>query len=344
VKLRRVLLNGARGETGVAVWDADASRWVPLVPTMARLGWRGDLSDEAARDVVALLATGPQGRDEVARLLGAAAGEDLAATFALDPPLLPLHPQLLRNFASWGRHWEQAARGLTRRYFPVAHRLARGYEIVTRRTFPAFRPGPLFAREPTFYIGNHLTVVTESQPVVWPSFARDLDVELELAAVVCRPLLDATTQQAVEAIGGFLVCNDFTARDEQWRQVRHGIFGPTGKAKTFATGLGVQVVTPDEVLPHLERLTGEIRVNGQVWSTTSTAGLQHDFGDMLAYASRGEQIRVGEVLSSGTVPDGSGVEIDRWLAPGDTVTVTLERVGSLTSHIRDSATREGGSG
>ncbi|MFI7586175.1 fumarylacetoacetate hydrolase family protein [Spongisporangium articulatum] len=67
-------------------------------------------------------------------------------------------------------------------------------------------------------------------------------------------------------MSGFVLYNDFTARDEQWKQTRQGVFGSTGTAKSSASALGTEVVTPDEVLPYLATssgLEGTVTVNGE---------------------------------------------------------------------------------
>ncbi|MET0796019.1 MAG: fumarylacetoacetate hydrolase family protein, partial [Rhodococcus sp. (in: high G+C Gram-positive bacteria)] len=74
-------------------------------------------------------------------------------------------------------------------------------------------------------------------------------------------------------------------------------------------------------------------VNGELWSTTSTAGMRSSMGESLAFASHGERIYPGELLTSGTLPRGCGLELDRWIAPGDRVELDIERIGSVTNTI-----------
>ena len=80
---------------------------------------------------------------------------------------------------------------------------------------------------------------------VWrPAASRELDYEVEVAALVDTPGIDLTPERAEEAIGGYTVFNDWSARDLQRREMRIGL-GP-GKGKDFASSLGPVVVTPDE--------------------------------------------------------------------------------------------------
>ena len=78
-------------------------------------------------------------------------------------------------------------------------------------------------------------------------------------------------------------------------------------------------------------------VNGETWSETSTAGAAHSPGDLVAYASRGERLAAGDVFAMGTLPRGCGLELDRWLQPGDEVRLEIEGVGTLTNRIEGRA-------
>lgn len=286
----------------------------------------------AVRDPVALLALGEAGREAVARLCDRAADEDFADRFAL-VGALPFAPAALRAFMGWERHWIQAARGLVRHNLRPAAAAIGAFERVTRRPFPAFRPGRLFYEQPAFYMGNHLTFAPDGATLPWPRYCEELDFELELGAVLCRPVRDATPAQAEAAIGGFVVVDDLSARDTQWREYRHGLFGPLGKTKTFANAMSAELVSADVVLPRAERLHGSVRVNDETWSRTSTAGMQHTWGETVAFASAGEQLFPGELLSSGTLPDGCGLELDRWLKPGDDLELEIEGVATLRNRI-----------
>jgi 2-keto-4-pentenoate hydratase/2-oxohepta-3-ene-1,7-dioic acid hydratase in catechol pathway len=332
MRLRRVAVDASDGSaaTTTAVFDEGRGRWVPLRAAVERAG--GGFADVVVDDVVATLAGGEAERERIARLLEAVRGEDFAE--GGDPGmLLPFAPRQLRAFANSRTHWEQAARGLVRTFMPRAYPFVRGFERVTRRTFPPFVPKSQFDVDPAFYIGNALSIQPDGAEIEWPSYTEYLDFELELAAVVVHPLHDATPQQARDAVGGFVVFNDFSARDAQWDEVRNGLFGPVIKAKSFASAMSAEVVSADEILPHLRELAGAVRVNGRTWTTTSTAEQRWSFEEMAAYASRGERVQPGELLSAGTLPDGCGLELGRWLAPGDTIELSIDRVGTLTNTI-----------
>ena len=93
--------------------------------------------------------------------------------------------------------------------------------------------------------------------------------------MLVKPLVDATPEEALDAVGGWFVLNDWSARDVQADDARRNIFGPVIKAKTFANSIGCDVITADE-LPDWTTATGRVRVDGELWCEGTTAGPQHD--------------------------------------------------------------------
>lgn len=336
MRFRRVQLTA--GGTSAAVWDGARSRWLPLAPALA--GHDGSPLAAQSDDIVGLLAGGSEANSLLEQLIELSAGSDFADEFSLTP-LLPFRPTLVRAYANSERHWIQGARGLVRLNLPRALPLIRLVEAATRKPFKRFRPGKLFYEQPAFYLGNPLTVIPSGAEAPWPPYTEKLDFELELAAVIVKPLLNATPEQARDAIGGFVVFNDLSARDTQWRELRDGLFGPVIKAKTFASAISAEVVSADEILPRLRELTAEVLVNGESWSKTGTADMRRDFDEMAAFASAGERVFPGELLSSGTLPNGCGLELNRWIKPGDRIELKIEGVGSVVNTVGAKQTEAG---
>ncbi len=296
MKLRRELVDG---HIEVQALDADG-RWQPAPDTDA-LGGRvfdADVELSAARR-----------------------HHDAAAT------LLPFAPASFRDFMVYEQHATDAARGLVRRFHPGQARAAGVVEALTRKPFPMFKPKPLFYRQPIYYMSNHLTFVPSGMPVAVPPYSSALDFELEIGFVLRAPLRDADPQQALDAIGAFVVVNDFSARDVQRTEMASGL-GPQ-KAKHFASSMSAVAVTADEILPRIDDLTGSVTINGDTVSTVSSRGMKWTLGEMLAHASAGEQLWPGELFATGTLPGGSGMETGRWLRPGDQVTLTIDQIGQI---------------
>ena len=333
MKLRRVRLpDGA----GLSVAVEHGGEWLPLRPVLQLHRTRGGSVtpelDAASGDLIAFLQGGAGLRQQTSELLTALTPFLARNHRAIEPDSqLPFHPLSFRDFMLYERHAIDAARGLVRRFMPRLRPVIAAYERATGRDFPPLRPKPLWYERPIYYMGNHLSFLPEGATIPWPSYTKALDYELELGIVIAHAVRNATPEEAVAAIGGFVVLNDFSARDVQYPEMTSG-FGPV-KAKNFASGLGAVVVTADEVLPRVEALTAEVRVNGKVWGNGSTAGMRYPLWEVVAYASLGEQLLPGELLATGTIPGCSGMEVGKWLAPRDEIELTIAGVGTLRNVI-----------
>jgi 2-keto-4-pentenoate hydratase/2-oxohepta-3-ene-1,7-dioic acid hydratase in catechol pathway len=314
----------------VIVADPARERWVSL-PRAAERSATGPDGAEC-RDTLALLAGGERARDAVMALLDAVADEE---SVRADPGQagLPFEARSLRAFSLWEAHYAGSARNLVKRFFPAPmHRVASAYERVTHRTFPPFKPNRRFYATPAFYLGNHAAMLADGETLTWPSHTRFLDFELELACVLAQPLADPSPAEAIEAIGGWLVLNDWSAREVQAEEARHGVFGPAVKSKAFANSLGADVVTPKE-LGDWAAARGRVRVDGEVWCEGGTAEPAHGIGELIAYAAAGERLGPGDLISTGTMPGCCGLELDRWIEPGQTVELEIDGIGTLTNRI-----------
>lgn len=319
MKLRRIATkSGARLEV------LAPHGWVLAASALER---RPALSGINADDALALL-TLPAGAQ--AELVAAArdvapSGDDAGR------PTLPFAPRSFRDFMLYEAHAIDAARGLVRRFMPAAASVAGAYEAITRRPFPPFKPSRLWYRQPIYYFGNHLTFAADGDDVPCPRFTQALDYELELGFVLARPLRDATPEEAERAIGGFVVLNDFSARDVQLAEMRSG-FGPQ-KAKHFASAMSSILVSADGILPRWRALKGSVTLNGEIVAECATEGARFSLGEALAHASAGEQLHPGELFGSGTLPGGSGIESGRLLAQGDTISLAIDGIGTVTNRI-----------
>jgi 2-keto-4-pentenoate hydratase/2-oxohepta-3-ene-1,7-dioic acid hydratase in catechol pathway len=290
---------------GVIAQDREQGRWVRLPGDRDLLGVLSDGAPEIPVD---------------------AAGADPSAAG------LPFTPRSMRAFMLWESHVIASSRMLVKNFFPApVWKIVSTFER-TGRTFPKLKPTKGFYEHPTFYVGNHTMVVPDGAEMWWPSHTKALDFELELAFVIARPLADATPEEARAAVGGWFVLNDWSARDVQAEDARHNIFGPVIKSKTFANSIGCDVITADE-LPDWQQAKGRVRVDGELWCEGSTAGAQHDIGEMLAYASAGECLMPGDIVSTGTMPGCCGLELDRWIKPGQTVELEIDGIGTLTNRV-----------
>lgn len=189
-----------------------------------------------------------------------------------------------------------------------------------------------FQRQPIYYKGNRFAVIGPDQNVIWPSFSKVMDFELEFGCYLGRKIKDASRVQAREAIFGYTIFNDFSARDAQAMEMP-GMLGPA-KSKDFDTAnvMGPCMVTADEIEDPYS-LTMIARVNGEEWGRGNSGSMRWQFEDLIMHVSRSETLYPGEFLGSGTVGNGCGLEQLRYLQPNDVVELEVEQIGILRTKI-----------
>jgi fumarylacetoacetate (FAA) hydrolase len=195
-------------------------------------------------------------------------------------------------------------------------------------------------RLPIFYYSNVSEVRGPDDPIWSPAASTELDYELEVAAVVDTLAVDLSPDRAEDAIGGYTIFNDWSARDLQ-REETVVRLGPA-KGKDFASSFGPYLVTPDELADARHEkgydLAMTAEVNGVETSRGRWSDLQFSFGEMLARASADVHLRPGDLVGSGTAGTGCLLEVKdatlgRYLEPGDVVTLRVERLGALRNPI-----------
>jgi 2-keto-4-pentenoate hydratase/2-oxohepta-3-ene-1,7-dioic acid hydratase in catechol pathway len=302
---------------GLIAEDAANDRWILL---------------EGEQDLLAFLAEGAPARARAEELIAAGAT-------VVDPAaaVLPFRPRSIRAFMLWESHVIASSRMLVKNFFPPpVWQVVSGFERVTGKTFPKLKPNGRFREAPTFYIANHTAVLADGEEMWWPKHTKALDFELELACVLAKPLVDATPEEALDAVGGWFVLNDWSARDVQADDARRNVFGPVVKSKSFANSIGCDVLTAD-AMPDWTKAVGRVHVDGEQWCEGTTATPQHTLGAMLAYASAGERLDAGDVISTGTMPGCCGLELDRWIRVGQTVELEIDGIGTLTNRLTEAA-------
>ena len=183
---------------------------------------------------------------------------------------------------------------------------------------------------PVYYKSAHWSIIGTEEDVRWPSFTEKFDYELELAIIIGKTGRNIPESEARNYIAGFTVMNDFSARDLQRKEMKVRL-GPS-KSKDFATALGPVLVTPDEIGdPYKLKMTAKI--NGELWSEGNSGSIHHSFEKMIAFASMDETLYPGDVIGSGTVGTGCGLELDRWVKPGDVMELEIEKIGVLRNRV-----------
>ncbi|WP_028401029.1 fumarylacetoacetate hydrolase family protein [Ectobacillus panaciterrae] len=192
---------------------------------------------------------------------------------------------------------------------------------------------------PVFYFSNTGAIKGHDEAVEKPSFTEWLDYELEVACIIGKEGKNISREHALEHIEGFIVLNDWSARDVQREEVKVGL-GPA-KGKDFATSMGPYLVTKDELedCRNGEHFNLEMKasVNGRLLSQGNMNTLYFSFSQMIERASQDCTLYPGDVIGSGTVGTGCilelGTHIHRWLQKGDIVELSVERLGTLRNKI-----------
>ncbi|WP_369259070.1 fumarylacetoacetate hydrolase family protein [Geodermatophilus amargosae] len=204
---------------------------------------------------------------------------------------------------------------------------------------------PEWYQAPTFYFTNPYALVGAFDDVPVPPGSQRFDFELEVAVVVGRDGASLSPEQARDHVFGYTVLNDWSARDLQFREMAVRL-GPA-KGKDSATTLGPWLVTADELEPYRDaegflQLDMRVSVNGTEIGQDLLSNMGWPFEELVSYASRGTEVRAGDVLGSGTCGNG-GCLAELWgrrggaapppLRPGDVVEMTVEGIGTIRNRV-----------
>lgn len=184
---------------------------------------------------------------------------------------------------------------------------------------------------PAHYRTSSTDVVGPDALILWPSYTEKLDYELEVALCIGKYGVNIPVEKAEEYIFGYTIFNDISARDFQRKEMSLKL-GPT-KAKSFQNSniMGPCLVTPDEIDANNLRMVA--RINGEVWSDGNTRDMHFNFPQLIAHLSKDDPIYPGEFIGSGTIGFGSGMELDKWIKPGDIVELEVEGIGILRNKV-----------
>lgn len=271
-------------------------------------------------DMLALIDTGAEGLAQARREAADARTREPIAEVELRAPL---QPRQMRDAIAFEQHYRQSIDAVARMRAGVLGPLARKLGLVG---VPR-----VWYRQPIYYKCNRFSVVGDGCDVSWPRGAKLMDYECELAVVIGKTGRDIPPERAMEHVFGYTIYNDMTARDLQLSEME-GRLGPA-KGKDFDTGnvLGPWLVTADEIDPYA--LTMIARVNGQERGRGYSRDMFHKWEAILSHISQNETLYAGEVIGSGTVGNGCGLEQGRFLDAGDTIELEITGLGTLRNRL-----------
>ena len=173
-------------------------------------------------------------------------------------------------------------------------------------------------------------LAAHGQKITLPKSARKYDYEAELIVVIGKEASSVTKEEALSYVFGYTCGNDLSARDLQFR-TGQWLLGKT--CDRFAP-IGPYIVTADAIDPSDLNIT--CVVNGKVRQSGNTSDMLFDCADIISYASEYMTLKPGDLIFTGT-PSGviTGEPADKriWLKPGDEITVSIEKIGSLTNTL-----------
>lgn len=184
-------------------------------------------------------------------------------------------------------------------------------------------------KTPVVFFKLTTSIIGPGEPIVLPKNSTQPDYEAEFAFVIGKGGFRIPASAWREHVYGYTIVNDVSARDVQFENSQWSM------SKSFPTfcPLGPAIVTADEIAdPH--RLAIGLSIDGEVLQNSNTSELVFGIPTLIEYLSSITPLLPGDIVSTGTPPGvGLGRTPKRWLRPGESVTVTVEGLSSLTNPV-----------
>lgn len=182
---------------------------------------------------------------------------------------------------------------------------------------------------PTFFTKQSSCVIGQGAAIHRPTVSEKLDYEGELAFIIGKRCRHVAVDKAPEVIAGYTIANDVTVRDWQFRSATWTL----GKSFDTHGPLGPWLVTPDEIGdPH--QLALETWLDDEKRQSSNTRHMIFNCFEMIAYLTQAMTLEPGDVITTGT-PAGVGVKMKPrgYMKPGQTVRVSIEKIGTLINPV-----------
>jgi 2-keto-4-pentenoate hydratase/2-oxohepta-3-ene-1,7-dioic acid hydratase in catechol pathway len=183
---------------------------------------------------------------------------------------------------------------------------------------------------PTFFAKFRNALAPTGAAVTMPAASEKLDYEAEVAFVIGRQCRNLSAADALDAVAGYMLLNDLSARDLQFGTPQW----MPGKVFDGSAPCGPALVTPDEAGAH-DQISFALDLNGERMQEASTGDLIFSVPALIERVSRLMTLEPGDIVSTGT-PSGVGSvrEPRVWLKPGDQIVISSETLGRLEATIR----------
>ena len=173
------------------------------------------------------------------------------------------------------------------------------------------------------------TLIGPGEPIVIPRVVTKCDYEAELGVVIGSTVRDASAENALEAVAGYICVNDVSARDLQFADGQW----TRGKSPDTFCPVGPRLVPRDEVADP-QSLAIRAVLNGETMQESTTANMVFGVAELIEYITRTITLEPGDLIATGT-PAGVGAfrEPAVWMKPGDEITIEIEGLGALTNPV-----------
>jgi 2-keto-4-pentenoate hydratase/2-oxohepta-3-ene-1,7-dioic acid hydratase in catechol pathway len=181
---------------------------------------------------------------------------------------------------------------------------------------------------PLFFAKYTTSLIGPGDAIVIPPVVTKCDYEAELGVVIGTTVKDVSRESAFEAVAGYVLANDVSARDLQFAD------GQWTRGKSPDTFCPVGPLVPAAEVGDPHALGIRAVLNGEVMQDSTTANLIFGIDEIISYASRTSTLEAGDLILTGT-PAGVGVFRDpqRLLQPGDSITIEIGGLGTLTNPV-----------
>jgi 2-keto-4-pentenoate hydratase/2-oxohepta-3-ene-1,7-dioic acid hydratase in catechol pathway len=292
--------NGGQPQAGMLVGDR-VHRVAPML---------GDIPN--ASSVMGLLKAWDQVHPRLHKAAANASGGQPLSEVDLLAPLL--YPGAL--FCAGANYWDH---------------LEEMAEIAKRTTGKA--PSMTKGAEPWFFLKTTAgSIVGHNTPARLPKFSKQVDWEAELGVVIARPTRSISENNAFDAVAGYLIVNDLSARDLMKREGTPFIYDWVGQ-KCFEDGAPMGPwFTPAAYVADPNNLAIKLWVNGMLKQNSNTGRMVHGIAEQVAYLSRHVTLQPGDIIATGT-PAGVGMPRGEFLKAGDEVKIEIDGCGSLINRM-----------
>jgi len=189
--------------------------------------------------------------------------------------------------------------------------------------------GTALPEAPLLFAKWQNTLIGPGDPIVIPPIVTKCDYEAELGVVIGTSVRQASAENALEAVAGYICVNDVSARDLQFADGQW----TRGKSPDTFCPVGPRLVPRDEV-PDPQALSIRAILNGTPMQDSTTANMVFGVAELIEYITQTITLEPGDLIATGT-PAGVGAfrEPPVFMQPGDEITIEIEGLGSLTNPV-----------